>query len=280
MPQLFALAILLAAALVATRTVWLEILRIGIGSENQSHILLAPAVAIWLAWLRRGRVRFCRFTPSPAGPVVIAAGWGLSVYGFGAGIDIAWHLGAMMVVGGAAISVLGVDWIRQFAPSLLALLFLLPVPGRLNRAAAIPLQEITAKVGEWALQLMGLPVEREGMQLLVNGNAVMVAEACNGMRMVVALALIAFAFVFSTPMRNSVRLLILLATPFLAIAVNLIRMIPTVILYGYADNDTAELFHDLSGWASLAVALGLLWALIGLLRWLEVPIARVAVSES
>jgi len=278
--EIVVLVLLVALAFAGTRSVWVEIFSIGISSEEQSHVLLAPVVALWLAWLRRARIRHCRFQPSPFGPIAIGVGWMISAYGFRSGIDIAWHLGALMVVGGAALSVVGVDCIRQFVPSALALLFLLPIPGRIRQQIAIPLQEITARVGEWSMQVIGVPVERSGIALTVNEQTVMVAEACNGMRMVSALALIAFAFVFSTPMRNSIRLLILLATPILAILVNLIRMVPTVLLYGYADDAVAGIFHDLSGWASLAIALGLLWALLALLRWLEVPIARVAVTTA
>jgi len=271
---------LVLLAIAGTRSVWLEIVRLGLSSEEQSHILLAPVVAVWLAWLRRSRFRYCSLTPSPFGPIIVLLGWAMSTVGFRTGVDVAWHLGAILVVAGAVVSVIGLDWVRQFAPSLLALLFLLPIPGRVRQAVAIPLQEITAKVGEWSMQFMGVPVTREGIALTVNNQTVLVAEACNGMRMVSALALIAFAFVFSTPMRNSVRLVILLATPVLAIVVNLIRMIPTVLLYGYASEDIAKLFHDLSGWASLAVALGLLWLLLAFLRWLEIPIARVAVATN
>lgn len=278
-PAEIAIVVAMAAlALLATRTVWQEILRVGLSSEEQSHILLAPVVAVWLAWIRRARLRYCDMSPTIVGPFVIAAGWALSAYGFQSGFEIFWHFGALMIVGGAVVTCVGLTCIRRLLPSVLALLFVLPVPGRIRQSVAVPLQEITAKVGEWSMQIMGVPVTREGIALTINDNTVMVAEACNGMRMVSALALIAFAFVFSSPMRNSVRLLILLATPVLAILVNLVRMIPTVLLYGYSSVDVAKVFHDLSGWASLGFALGLLWSLLRFVQWLEIPITRVAVA--
>lgn len=278
--DVLALVAIVALALGATRSVWLEIIRVGLSSEEQSHILLAPLVALWLAWLRRGRLRYCDVTPSPWGPPAILIGWALSSFGFRTGVDIAWHLGALLVVAGAVIAVIGHRCIRQFLPTCLALLFLLPVPGRVRQHVAVPLQQATAQVGEWAMQILGVPVERMGIALTVNGNTVAVAEACNGMRMISALALIAFAFVFSTPMRNSVRLVILAATPLLAILVNLFRLIPTVLLFAYAPKSVASAFHDLSGWASLVVALALLWTLLKAMRWLEIPIARVAVATT
>ena len=37
------------------------------------------------------------------------------------------------------------------------------------------------------------------------------AEACNGMRMVFALVLVSYAFAYSMPLRNTVRILVLIA---------------------------------------------------------------------
>ena len=125
---------------------------------------------------------------------------------------------------------------------------------------------------------MGVAVERTGNALRVNGREVFIAEACNGMRMVSALALVSFAFIFSVPMGNRVRVLILLVSPVVAVLVNILRLIPTVLFYGYAEAEWASAFHDLSGWLGLVVAFVVLWGFLSMLRWLEVPIAPYAVA--
>ena len=129
------------------------------------------------------------------------------------------------------------------------------------------------------MDLFGAPVTRAGNALTINGHDVAIAEACNGMRMVAALALISYAFVFTVQMRLSVRLFILAISPLIAVIVNVARLVPTVFFYGYLDQDLAGLFHDLSGWLSLLLALGLLWGLLGIMRWIEVPLTPYAVSE-
>jgi exosortase len=166
-----------------------------------------------------------------------------------------------------------------FKPSLIALIFLFPVPGRFRQHIAVPLQQISAFVSENLLALFGVGVERAGVVLQINGHDVAVAEACNGMRMVSALGLITFAFVFSVPMRKSIRLLLLAASPLIALVVNIIRLIPTALAYGYAEPDTAGLVHDIGGWAVLGLALGLLWGCLALLRWLEVPVSPYPVPK-
>ena len=68
--------------------------------------------------------------------------------------------------------------------------------------------------------------------------------------------------------------------PLIALIVNVIRLIPTVLMYGYSTEDRAQLFHDISGWAMLVLAIGMLWSFLGLLRWLEVPINPIPLSKA
>jgi exosortase/archaeosortase family protein len=157
-------------------------------------------------------------------------------------------------------------------PAIAALALVLPVPGRIRLMVAGPLQEWSAQIAQFVLDLFGTPVLRSGNVLAINGVDVTIAEACNGMRMVSALAVITYAFVFSMPLRPAARLGLIAASPIIALLLNVIRLIPTVLFYGYSDPDTAEAFHDFSGWGSLFVAIALLLGVTSLLRWLEVPI--------
>jgi exosortase len=273
------LTALVALAIIATLPVWRDIFSYAARSDEYSYIFLGIPIALWLAFVRRHRLRYCKPQRTFVGAAMVGAGWLLSAYGFNSGINLAWHGGALLIVIGAIVTVVGLDILWHFSPAFAALLFVLPVPGRLRHQIAYPLQEASAKVTQWGLDLVGVPVMRAGNILTVNGSDVAIAEACNGMRMVVALGLIAFAFVFTIPMRNSVRVALLLASPLVALAVNVIRLVPTALLYGYIDPETAEFFHDISGWAVLGVALGLLWCMLALLRWIEIPIAPYSVAE-
>ena len=266
-------------AILAGWQVWADIFGRGLTRDEDSHVLLAVPVAIWLVWQRRRRLRTWRPAPSFVGPMIVAAGVAFEFVGFAQAFDIFRHFGAILLVVGAIVTVIGTGPIRDMKPALIALLFVMPVPGRFRQMIAIPLQEISAKVTEYGLGIFGMPIARTGNLLIINGHEVAIAEACNGMRMVSALALIAFTFAFSVPMRNSLRVLILALSPAIALLVNIIRLVPTTLMYGYADTETADLFHDLSGWAVLLVALGILWGFLGLLRWLEVPITPYPVAR-
>lgn len=274
-----ALAGLVLLAIIATGRTWAEIFEQAIRSEEDSHILMALPIAAWLLWLRRGRLRMSPPKWSFVGPVLILVGVTMERIGIMQALEVFRHAGVLLVVVGAAVSILGVRFAIQFLPVFAALVFLLPVPGRIRQQIAIPLQDISAQASQFLLDLFGVPSTRSGNVLKINGNEVAIAEACNGMRMVAALALISFAFIFSVPMRNGVRLAILAVSPAIAVIVNIARLVPTVLLYGYADASTADLFHDLSGWAVLVLALALLWGFLSILRWIEIRIDPYPVSR-
>jgi exosortase len=274
-----AIAVLAALSVIATKNVWADIFALAIRNDESSYIVLAPAVAVLLAWFRRERLRQVKAGASPLGVITIVAGWGLMVLGHERAIDLFRDSGALLVVLGAILTVSGLDIFLRFAPAWGALLFLIPVPGRIRHVIAVPLQQASAEVTKFLLDLFAIPAERFGNMLIVNGREVAIAEACNGMRMVAAMALIAYAFVFSFPMRTWARLLLLGISPLVAVLVNVLRLLPTTILYGYATTDTATAFHDLAGWAVLGIAIGLMWLVLALLRFLELPISPYRVQE-
>lgn len=272
------LAGLIALAVVAALPAWQEIVGIGLRSAEQSHILLAIPLVLWLGWLRRQRVRKNGPVWSLWGAAVAGAGCGLYFLGPRLNYDVLWHLGTLLMLVGAVVSVVGPRFVGAFFPSFIGLIFLMPIPGTIRHEIAVPLQEISAVAGEFALDTFGVPVERAGNTLTVNGVPVEIAEACNGMRMVSALALVSFAFIFSVPMSNRIRVLILAISPLVAVLVNILRLIPTVLFFGYADSGVADTFHDVSGWLGLVAAFGLLWMFLGMLRWLEIPVTPYAVG--
>lgn len=267
-------ALLAAFAMVATRDAWMDIWTIASADEESSHIFLVPVVAGWMAWLRRARLRHITPRPSPLGPVVILAGWASMLVGYNFAMQSLWHGGALVATLGAFISIAGHSVVLRLLPAFAVLAFMIPVPGFIRQAIALPLQTATAAATQTVFDVAGVPVDRMGNLLVVNGVEVAVAEACNGMRMVFALALVAYAFAFSMPLRTWVRVLILVASPAVAIICNVVRLAPTVWLYGYAERSTADVFHDLSGWLMLPVAFFLLLGIIRALSWALIPVNR------
>lgn len=268
-----------AAGVVATHDAWRDMLQIAINDEESSHLFLVPLIAAWLVWMRRGRIRWCQSESLWIGPVVIAVGWLISLVGYNHAMQSLWHGGSVLVVLGCVLSVLGRDALRHFMPALVVLVFLVPVPGMVRQEIAIPLQRATALVTQNLLEVLGMPISRSGSLLTINGVDIGIAEACNGLRMVFALVLVSYGFAFGTPLRMPVRLLILAASPISAILCNVIRLVPTVWLYGYQGHEIGQTFHDISGWVMLGLAFLILLGLLHLLKWALIPVVPYTLAH-
>jgi exosortase/archaeosortase family protein len=111
-----------------------------------------------------------------------------------------------------------------------------------------------------------MSVQRSGSLLSINGVDVTIAEACNGMRMVLTLFMVCYTVAFTTQLRPAVRALFLLASPLVAIVANVVRLVPTIWMFGNRSVQTAETFHTASGWVMSVLAFLLL---LGFCRLLE-----------
>lgn len=245
---------------------------LGWNESESSHVLLVPMVFAWLAWVRRKRISACSFRGRWTGVALIAAGWALWAQGYHYQIQTFWHLGAVLLVAGSAIAFLGRDMFWKFLPAWAALMFAIPLAGRVRLHIAVPMEEVTAIMTQSVAEVLGIHSSRSGNQLTVNGVAVGIVEACNGLRMVVTLFMACYLFAFTKPLRWWVRLIVLAASPVVAIACNVIRLVPTLWMFGNFSNSAAERFHDFAGWGMLVLAFGLLTGFTSLLWWVGLPV--------
>lgn len=269
----FILLFLILITIYITRGAWMDMVLRAIRDQENGHALFAPAVALYLFWLRRSRLQFIRYRPSLIGTAVVASGLLLSWWGIERDVLVIWHAGALLAVVGCLLTMTGLETIRQFLPVLICLLFVIPTPGAIRIALAAPLQEFSTAIAISILDSTGVQAAREGQVLLVGPNSTPVAigEACNGMRMVFALVLVVYGFVFSWPFRASTRVLLLGLSPIIALSCNVIRLVPTSLVYGHFSEQFANEFHWAAGFVMLPLALLMLMLIIKLLNWLDIP---------
>ncbi len=267
-----------AAGVYVTLDAWSDMFTIATVDDEQSHVFLVPIVAAWMVWVRRARLMRCPPGGYIVGPAFLAAGWALGAYGYRNGVESFWHGGAVLVLIGCVLSVLGKYVLFRFLPALLVLAFLVPVPGIVRQELSLKLQYWSASATHAVLQVMGVSSELAGNMVRVKGMDVTVAEACNGMRMVFALVLVTYAFAFGFPLRTYVRVLLLLASPFIALLANVPRLVATSLMYANSSRESADRFHDLSGWVMLPLAFLVLMAIVKILKWALLPVARYTLA--
>jgi len=249
-----------------------DIAMFAMGQVDNGYILLAPFVAGYLVWLRRSRLQFIRYRPNIIGAVLVALGLFGSRWGDENGVQLFWHGGVLLAMFGCVYSMTGWEMVRQFAPAVIAVFLVIPLPGRVREALAGPAQEFSTVTAHAVLQMIGFDATRAGSVITIAGEPVAVGEACNGMRMVFALGLVVFAFVFSVPFSTSTRLVLIALAPVVALLCNIVRLVPTSIAYGWLDPATAEQVHDIGGWLMLPLALLMLMGIVKVMRWLDLPV--------
>jgi exosortase len=153
----------------------------------------------------------------------------------------------------------------------LYLIFAIPLPGRLYRSITIPMRQFAAQIATILLNLVS------GLEATVNGVVIDVvykgvrmepgldvAEACSGMRLLMAfLALgVAMAYLHDRPVWH--RIALLTSTIPIAILCNIIRVTVTGFIYILWDPRYAQgIYHDMLGMAMLPLAFGF----YGFLAW-------------
>jgi exosortase len=260
---------------------WRDIVMMGIKDEETGHVLLVPLVVVWLVWVRRGRFARWSAEPSWLGVVFMAVGWFCWSFGYRYhNTHTLWHGGAILAALGAFLSFVGKGLLRKVFPAVAVLVFMIPVAAARRHAIASPLQTATATVTQAVCETLGMHVDRSMNLLMINGHDVAVAEACNGMRMVLTLFMVCYVMAFTSPLHMYVRILVVAASPLVAVCCNVIRLTPTVWMYGNASREAATKFHDVSGWVMLFVAFFVLSGIVKVLKWARLPIGPYTLAAA
>lgn len=259
-PALFALALGLAAWAALFSTEIVTAVRVWNTSTAYNHCWLIGPIAAWLFWQRRERLALLAPKPAPLFALIAIPG---AVAWFGAerlGIMEGRQLAAFGLAQVIVLTVLGWRFALAFAGPLAYLIFLVPFGG----FAVLPLQHITAWMIDWGLDLLGITHYVDGLMIETPAGLFHVAEACAGLRFIIA----ALAFgalyalvIFRSPWRRLIVMALALGVPVLA---NGIRAGGIIVLAEYLGSaEAAAADHVIYGWWFFS-AIILLLIVIGL----------------
>lgn len=236
-----------------------------------AHGYLVPIFALVLLWLRRDRLAAIAPRSNWGGLVLVVLAIAMRMTG--AYIYFGWleTISILPAVAGLCVLVWGWPSLRWSWPAIVFLIFMVPLPYRLEGALAHPLQRVATKVSTYALQTLGFPALAEGNVIHLNDVELGVVEACSGLSMLFTFFAIAagVVLVIRRPWLDKV-LIVASAVP-IALVVNMIRITVTGVLHELVGSRLANLvFHDLAGWLMMPMAMVLLWFELELLARLFV----------
>jgi len=240
--------------------------------DDWGHAYLVPLIGAYAAWQMRDRL--AALAPRPFWPGVIPVATGIGVYAFFLLSNRANHMfqgfGMVVTIFGLVLLLLGPRMTLPLTFPIAYLLLGLTISEAVMNQVTFALQAVAAKGGNVMLNIIGYTTEIRGNTLSVTtagGETVPlnIAEACSGLRMVVAFVALGVAVAYFSCTQWWQRImLVLLAVP-VALGTNVVRVASLGVLSVEAPDFAQGESHMLVGalWLipGLLVYLGLGWSL-------------------
>ena len=227
---------------------------------DYSHGFLIVPLAIYFAYQNTYKLRRAQIKGSWWGVAILAIGVFSLMVGELGGLLTALRSGFVFTLMGLVLLIAGKEVFRILLFPMAFLFLMVPLPQSLVNIIAFPLQLIAATWAVDALQWIGIPALLEGNIIHLAHAQLFVAEACSGLRSL--MALLTLGVVFAQFFRRGhlvQQAVLILSTIPIAIFVNAIRVAITGVLTHSYGNDAAQGFvHEFQGMITFSMAFLLL----------------------
>ncbi len=257
-----------------------DITRVAWGSVGQAYIFLVPIVVVYLVLVRGSALVGTESRRGASWGVLLACiGVGVGLFGQDRDILVLWQASPIVCFLSLLLSVRGLAWFRGRLPALVLLFAMVPVPGAIRQVFSQPLQGLATSLTASALDTIGVSAVRVWNLIEIRGVQVAVGEACDGMRLLMPLFIVMYAFVYSIPLSRSMRCVMLALCAPVALLSNVLRLVPVSLSYGFWP-EHADWVHDLAGWLMIPLAILMLIGLLRFIEWLDLPVSRFRLAVS
>jgi exosortase len=257
------LVLLYSTALSALTNRW-------VSDAGWSHGFVVPLISLFFIRLKWDTL--VRLVPQGTwlGLAVLLIGIGGQICFRATGLSHMAILSMVTSLYGIVLFVFGWEYLKVLWLPVGYLVFAIPPPDRLYVAITTPMQAMAAEFGVRLMPLFGIDAIRNGtvMDLVSGGKSMQlfVAQACSGMRMLVAFFALAVALAYSTPRPVWQKVMLACCALPIAILCNGLRVTLTGVLAIYVHEDWAkgsahEYFGLLMLGPALLMQLGVAWVL-------------------
>jgi exosortase len=234
---------------------------------DYSHGFLVPFLALWILWRRRPELQKLPSDPSWWGvPIVLLAMAWLILGTLGAENFIS-RTSLLVLIAGLAIYFFGWNRFRVALTPWFVLFLMIPLPAIIANRIVLPLQFLCSGLATAFMDLCTIPVYREGNIIYLPSITLEVAEACSGIRSLLAMITLTVAYSYLLERKTWRRIALVASAIPIAVLANAVRIMASGVLGQYWSRDKAEgFFHLFSGLVIFIFAFLLLWLLHTLLR--------------
>ena len=214
-------------------------------SETFAHGYIILPISAWLIWRRRAN--FLVYPPTPYWPALLllalaGAGWLLARLGE---VQVVAQYAFVAMLPIIALALLGRRLAGSLAFPLLFLLFAVPF----GEVFIEPLISFTADFTVWALQMVGIPVLRNGTRFEIPSGSWSVVTACSGVRYLISSVTIGCLYAYLTYRSTTRRVLCIAMSIVVPIIANGLRAF-MIVMIGHLSSMTLAtgVDHLIYGW--------------------------------
>ncbi len=187
------------------------------------------------------------------------------------------NFGLITAALGVIASIVGRGVCTRIWYPLLFLFLMVPLPNRVHSALMLPLQGWAANIAATVLETLGIPAVQTGNVIQVAGHQIAVAEACSGLRMVLAFLIVTGVIAYVIKRPNWQKAIVLLSSIPIALMCNVVRLVLSAYFISIGEEQLAQgAFHDGAGLVMMPVAIGLVFLEFWVFSNLVVPNAGVS----
>jgi len=258
---------------------FVDLAGIWISDDNASHSLLLVPIIAWLVWTRRSQLAATPRRPSALGLALVIGSLLVLLVGT-AGVEFfLMRVSAIGAVVGVILYLAGRGWLQILAFPVALGFLVIPIPPVIFYQLTFPLQVIASKFGVVALQLVHIPVLREGNVIWLAQTTLEVTEACSGIRSLLSLFSLAVLYGYFSDPRTGARVVIALSSIPIAILANGFRIAGTGIAAEYIGPSAAQgFFHSFSGWTMFLTSAAMLIGVAALLKRFPVKVSTTVLE--
>lgn len=238
-----------------------------------SHGFLIPLFSLYVLYSRRDELLSAPRRINLWGLAIMIVGVLLTVYSFGVlGNDWTFQLSMILVLFGMVLYLAGWRVMRVAWVPIVYLALAMPIPQILYGQIAVPLQGLAATSSGFLLRLFGVEISVTVLNLRITSISgevygLTVAEACSGVRSLMAFVALSVAMAYVEDRPNWQRLVLVLAGVPIAVVCNILRVTLTSAMYVHDRPELGtDFMHEFMGIVLLIPALLLLVLLSRLMR--------------
>lgn len=234
---------------------------------DYGHGFFVPIFSGYILWHYRQRWMRSEIRPSNLGFLVMVGAVGLLFLGtLGAELFTS-RFSLLVVLAGMILFLAGRKVLRAVSFPLGFLVLMIPIPVIIYNQITFPLQFIASRFATFCLELVRVPVLRDGNVLILSNYSLEVVEACSGIRSLMSLCALAVAYGYLAEPRPWVRCLLVAFMVPSAIVTNALRIMGAAVLaHSFGPAAAGGFLHRFSGWAIFLIAIFLMYLSHAILR--------------